>query len=136
MPLLPSPAIDISTSFDILENKENSTLTIKGVVSGDAFPSTEGIVQDESGQTLFLGAEPFAPGTSPYNALWDGEWFKPPWEDNVENVDLFEVDITIHLDDDGNFTGVTNNLTNEFFFLDEWNETFENKSATPLEANE
>jgi|GEM_PF-3375561 len=77
-----------------------------GEVKGDIFPSTEAFITDQSGNTnLFLGASLEKGGL--LNLCGDNK------------NSLFKINMTVNIDDNGNFTGVTQgNIT---YTVKEWN---------------
>ena len=87
-----TPALDVHANLSVEENLEEGVLTITGSFKGDEFPSTEAFITDQSGNKLFLDARRETGGL--------GSLFG----DNKES--LFNVNMQVLFDDDGNFTGV------------------------------
>lgn len=109
-PLTPefaTPALDVQASLTLTEDLEAGTLTVSGSITGDVFPSTEAFITDQSGeQNLLLGA--FAEQGGLPNLVGDNK--KP----------LFNVNMQVNIDSNGNFTGVTAGDKN--YTVTEWND--------------
>ncbi|WP_306352569.1 RHS repeat domain-containing protein, partial [Flavobacterium sp. '19STA2R22 D10 B1'] len=101
-----TPDLDVQGSLDIIENLEGGMLSVTGRFTGDAFPSTEAFITDQSGKTnLLLGAHKEEGGLP--NLF--GENKRP----------TFTVNMIINIDKSGNFTGVSQGDKN--YTVDEWN---------------
>ncbi len=110
-PLTPegTPNINVESLFSITSSK--NTLSVKGVLSGDNFPSTEAFIKDPSGNSVFLGIGFYEGG--PFTSL--------PGEKN--NRAITDFNVTIQLDKKGNFSGIQYNGSN--YTIGEWNKRFE-----------
>ena len=94
------------SSLSVTEDLENGILSISGSFTGDRFPSTEAFVVDQSGNTkVFLGAKMEAGGL--HSVFGDNK--KP----------LFNVNMQIMFDGDGNFTGVRQG--DQTYLVEDWN---------------
>ncbi len=91
-PGLFTPSLDVHSNFTITENLETGTLFINASFTGDVFPSTEAFISDQSGAKLFLGARKETGGVIDL------------FGDNKKS--LFNVNMQIKFNDQGNFTGV------------------------------
>jgi len=100
-----TPALDLESFLTFNENKEKGTLTINGSFKGDGFPSTEAFISDQSGVSLFLGAH--KEKGSVFTLFGDA------------NKNIFNVNMTIKFDNDGNFTGVQQGK--KTYSVEEWN---------------
>jgi hypothetical protein len=101
-----TPALDVHASLNISEDLDNGTLSISGTFTGDEFPSTEAFIIDQSGNNkVFLGAKMEQGGIGSL------------YGDNKEK--LFNVNMQIQIDKDGNFTGVKEG--NKNYSVDDWN---------------
>lgn len=106
-PSLVTPDLDVQASLDIIENLEGGMVSVTGKFSGDAFPSTEAFITDQSGKTnLLLGAHKEQGGLP--NLF--GENKRP----------TFTVNMIINIDKNGNFVGVTQG--NKTYAVEEWND--------------
>ncbi len=108
-PITPSfftPSLDVHAGLSFSEDLSNGTLSITGSFSGDAFPSTEAFIKDQSGKELFLGAKRENGG------LWDLAG------DNKK--DLFKVNMKVQFDKKGNFTGVRQDKRK--YTVEQWNQ--------------
>lgn len=107
-PSLVTPDLDVQASLDIVETlgENGGMLSVTGTFSGDAFPSTEAFITDQSGKTnLLLGAHKEQGGLT--NLF--GENKRP----------TFTVNMMVNIDKNGNFTGVTQG--NKTYTVKEWN---------------
>ena len=108
-PLTPegvTPALDAHIDLNLAEDLDAGTLTITGEVTGDSFPSTEAFITDQSGNTnLLLGA-----------SMEDGGLLDL-FGDNKKS--LFKINMTVNIDKNGNFTGVTQG--DKTYSVKEWN---------------
>lgn len=107
-PLTPSlitPDLDVNASLSFDEDLTNKILSISGSFTGDFFPSTEAFISDQSGVNLFLGANKEQGGL---HSLF-GE--------NSNN--LFNVDMQVQFDKNGNFTGVKSGSNT--YTVEQWN---------------
>ena len=102
-----TPALDVHANFSITENMETGMLFVNATFTGDKFPSTEAFIQDQSGFKLFLGARKEEGGLG--NLFGDNKEF------------LFNVDMQIKFDDDGNFQGVYDQENDTYMSPDAWN---------------
>ena len=101
-----TPALDVQSSFSITEDLEKGILSISGSFTGDKFPSTEAFITDQSGKTkVFLGAQKEQGGL--HNLIGEN------------SNDLFNVNLQIQFDSNGNFTGVRQG--DQTFGVEEWN---------------
>ena len=80
-------------------------LTITGAFKGDKFPSTEAFITDQSGTNLFLGAKKERGGL--LNLFGNNK------------KSLFNVNMQVMFDNDGNFTGVKHDGNN--YSVESWN---------------
>nr|WP_310080985.1 RHS repeat-associated core domain-containing protein [Sphingobacterium sp. 2149] len=102
-PQFATPALDIWAYFVMKESGDN--LNISASFYGDDFPSTEAFVEDQSGNRLFLGAS--------------------KEEGNVltltggADVNIFNVNMSVKFDKNGNFIGVRNGK--QTIPVEEWN---------------
>ena len=109
-PGLITPDLDVQGKLSITENLKEGTLSINGAFSGDAFPSTEAFITDQSGARLLLGAHKEEGGL---RKLF-GENNRP----------TFSVNMTVRLDGDGNFKEVTSGK--KTYSMDEWTKHVQN----------
>ncbi len=113
-PLTPqwaTPALDVHANLTFKEDLEKGTLNITGSFTGDEFPSTEAFIIDQSGKgKLFLGARMESGGV--------GDLFG----DNKES--LFNVNMEVQIDKNGNFTGVKEG--DKSYSVGEWNQRVQN----------
>ncbi|HVS93191.1 MAG TPA: hypothetical protein VHE59_14225 [Mucilaginibacter sp.] len=101
-----TPSLDLHAALNFAEDDKNRTLTISGSVTGDTFPSSEAFVVDQSGKgKVFLGAKKEEGGILDL------------FGDN--NEPLYNVNITINFDKNGNFISVTQG--NKTYTVAEWN---------------
>jgi RHS repeat-associated protein len=109
-PSLVTPDLDVQASLDVIENlgeDGSGLLSVTGRFTGDAFPSTEAFITDQSGETqLLLGAHKEEGGLG---KLF-GENKRP----------TFTVNMMINVDKNGNFTGVTQG--DKTYTVKEWNQ--------------
>jgi len=54
---VPTPDIDVHTSFTLTENQKAGTLNVSAVQTGDAFPAAETFIGDTKGNQLFIGVK-------------------------------------------------------------------------------
>ncbi|MCT1526913.1 hypothetical protein [Sphingobacterium hotanense] len=101
---------DVPKASDVEINLKEGTLSINGAFSGDAFPSTEAFITDQSGARLLLGAHKEEGGL---RKLF-GENNRP----------TFSVNRTVRLDGDGNFKEVTSGK--KTYSMDEWTKHSQN----------
>ena len=105
-PSLVTPDLDVQASLNITEDLDNGILNVTGEFTGDAFPSTEAFITDQSGKTnLLLGAHKEKGGLE---KLF-GENKRP----------TFSVNMQVNIDSKGNFTGVTQG--DKTYTVQEWN---------------
>ncbi|MGY0408755.1 MAG: RHS repeat domain-containing protein, partial [Polaribacter sp.] len=105
-PSLFTPDLDVQASLNITEDLDNGVLNVSGTFTGDAFPSTEAFITDQSGKTnLLLGAHKEVGGIG---KLF-GENKRP----------TFSVNMQVNIDSKGNFTGVTQG--DKTYTVQEWN---------------
>ena len=105
-PDIVTPNLDVHSSLSVKEDLKKGVLSIKGSFTGDSFPSTEAFVVDQSGNTkVFLGAKKEAGGI--HSLFRDNR--KP----------MFDVNMKIMFDSDGNFTGVRQGK--QTYSVEEWN---------------
>jgi len=107
----PAPSIDIFTEYEITQDKEANTLEISGTITGDDFPATEALIYDSHGNPLFLGIGKPPEFASPLVNLI-GENNRP----------ITDFDITVNVDDRGNFQSVISD--GQEYSIEEWNESF------------
>lgn len=101
-----TPALDVHAGLSFSEDLENGVLSISGSFTGDLFPSSEAFITDQSGNTkLFLGAQKESGGL--HSLVGDNK--KP----------LFNVNMQVQFDKDGNFTGVKQGKTT--YSVEDWN---------------
>jgi RHS repeat-associated protein len=91
-PSLTTPSLDVHSNFAITENLNTGFLFVNATFTGDVFPSTEAFITDQSGAKLFLGARQETGGIADL------------FGDNKK--ELFNVDMQIKIDNNGNFKGV------------------------------
>ncbi|MCK0203072.1 RHS repeat-associated core domain-containing protein [Ornithobacterium rhinotracheale] len=126
-PLTPpgTPNIDIFSDFTITENKKAGTLSIRGNLTGDNFPSTEAFITDPSGQAVFIGIGQIDASvnkeTGPFTEL--------PGEHSTKPITSF--DFTITTDNKGIFIGVQQGKVT--YSIKEWNSQFTSKSPQKTE---
>lgn len=102
-----TPDLDVQASLSITENLEAGYINVTGTFSGDAFPSTEAFITDQSGNIkLLLGSHKEQGGLG---KLF-GENRRP----------TFSVNMQINIDQNGNFTGVKQGK--KTYTIEEWNE--------------
>ena len=113
----PTWDIDLHSNLDIsVTDGENGNqiLSIVGTVSGDQFPNAEGFVTDTDGNSIFLGifATESGPIKGPIITLAGDK-----------NASMFDVNISIQVNQDGIFQGVweNSNLIN----IEDWNKRFD-----------
>lgn len=116
-PLMPySPEIDVYSDFSITENKKAGTLSIKGELAGDNFPSTEAFITDPNGVNVFIGVGQIGinvdKNTGPLTEL-----------PGVNARPITKFNLTITTDSKGNFTGVQNGKKK--YSIADWNKLFE-----------
>ena len=105
-PSLVTPDLDVQASLNITEDLDNGILNVTGEFTGDAFPSTEAFITNQSGKTnLLLGAHKEKGGLE---KLF-GENKRP----------TFSVNMQVNIDSKGNFTGVTQG--DKTYTVQEWN---------------
>jgi RHS repeat-associated protein len=102
----PTPALDVSTSFGVTEDRKNGILSISATMKGDKFPSAESFIVDPKGTAVFIGVS--KAGLSPYTHL-PGDNKRPMMNSNFQ----------IRLDKEGNFTGVSRD--GKDYTVDQWN---------------
>lgn len=105
-----TPDLDVQGKLSVTENLKEGTLSINGAFSGDAFPSTEAFITDQSGARLLLGAHKEKGGL--------GKLF------GENNRPTFSVNMTVTLDNDGNFKEVTSGK--KTYSMDEWTKHVQN----------
>jgi RHS repeat-associated protein len=118
-PVTPSwvtPDLDLKANLTITENLEKGLLGISGIFSGDAFPSTEAFIEDQSGKRLLLGAHK---EEGSINMLF-GE----------NSRTTITINFHVKLDKNGNFTEVKTG--DKTYSIEEWNK----KITTEFEKNE
>jgi hypothetical protein len=101
-----TPDLDVQANLSITENLKGGFINVKGTFTGDAFPSTEAFITDQSGTRLLIGAHKEQGGLS---KLF-GENKRP----------TFSVNMQVNIDSKGNFTGVVQG--DKTYNLDEWKE--------------
>jgi hypothetical protein len=105
-PRFATPDLDVQANLSITENLKAGYVTIKGNFTGDAFPSTEAFITDQSGGTkLFLGAHKEQGG------------LRNLFGENRRST--FSVNMKVNIDNKGNFTGVTQGKNT--YTVDDWN---------------
>ncbi|WP_343319405.1 RHS repeat domain-containing protein [Sphingobacterium multivorum] len=102
-PQFATPALDIWAYFVMKESGDN--LNISASFYGDDFPSTEAFVEDQSGNRLFLGASKEEGNVL---TLMGGA-----------DVNIFNVNMSVKFDKNGNFIGVRNGK--QTIPVEEWN---------------
>ncbi|MGQ3012587.1 MAG: RHS repeat-associated core domain-containing protein [Flavobacteriales bacterium] len=102
-----TPALDVHANFSITESLDLGILFVNATFTGDKFPSTEAFIEDQSGFKLFLGARKEEGGLN--DLFGDNKKF------------LFNVDMQIKFDENGNFTGVYDQETDTYISPDAWN---------------
>jgi hypothetical protein len=101
--------VDLRVSIRLL--LPNGTLSISGLVTGDIFPGSEAFVADQSGTRVFLGAKLEAGGVT--DLVGDNQ--QP----------LFEVNMQIRFDKNGNFKAVI--ADGKTYSIKAWNEKVKGK---------
>ncbi|MDY3525982.1 RHS repeat domain-containing protein [Riemerella anatipestifer] len=126
-PLTPpgTPDIDIFSDFTITENKKAGTLSIRGNLKGDNFPSTEAFITDPSGQAVFIGVGQIDAGVDKDN----GPFTELPGEGSTKHITSFN--FTITTDNKGNFTGVQQGKLK--YSIEQWNKQFTSKPPQKTE---
>ena len=114
-----TPNIDVFTDFSITSTI--GSLSVKGKLTGDNFPSTEAFISDPSGQSVFLGVGQIGKGVDKDF----GPFFELPGEGKDKSITNFNLIITT--DKDGNFTGVQSGKNK--YSLEDWNKQFTNKKT-------
>jgi len=105
-----TPELDVQSHLSISENLEEGFINVTGQFSGDAFPSTEAFITDQSGETrLLLGAHKEQGGLG---KLF-GENKRP----------TFNVNMRVNIDANGNFTGVVQG--DKTYTVEQWNNKVE-----------
>ncbi len=118
-PLVPgAPDVDLNTEIVITENKKRHKLSLTALIRGDKFPDAEALIQDPSGQTVFIGTFAWESGSSPYWSLF-GEG-----EDQ-----MIRANFMINTDNAGNFTSVA--MNGQTYSINAWNQQFLNRNANP-----
>lgn len=110
-PKLVTPALDVHAHISVGEDAAEGSLGITGQFKGDKFPSTEAFVVDPSGQKLFLGAKMEDGGVTDL------------FGDNKQP--LFNVDMTVQIDKDGNFKAVYDKNARKYIDIQNWNKQIE-----------
>jgi len=100
-----TPDLDVNARLSITEDLDNGLLTIAGAFTGDSFPSAEALITDQGGNNLLLGA--FMEDGGLHSLVGEGS-----------NA-LFNVNMQVSFDSDGNFTGVTSG--DKTYSVSEWN---------------
>jgi RHS repeat-associated protein len=113
----PTPDIDIKSFFNVIQTKDMLTISVNAY--GDNFPNTEMFVADPSGQTVFLGIDVRAAGQDKNPTILIGG--------ATEN--LFNVSVSIKIDDKGNFVGIVQG--DKTYTVNDWNERFKNANPNP-----
>ncbi|WP_412560625.1 RHS repeat-associated core domain-containing protein [Winogradskyella sp. MIT101101] len=102
-----TPDLDVQANLSITEDLDAGILNVTGEFTGDAFPSTEAFITDQSGEgRLLLGAHKEQGGLG--NLF--GENKRP----------TFSVNMQVNIDSSGNFTGVTQG--DKTYTVSEWNQ--------------
>ncbi len=115
-----SPDIEVRSLVKLTENKVKNQLNVTIDLFSKAFPATEAFIEDASGQKVFLsGAAAFG---KPTHLILAGE------------NKVGSVNVTINLDDAGNFTNVTVGKAN--FSLDAFNSIATSRPAGPNDRSE
>ena len=103
---IPTPDINVHTSFTLTENQKAGTLNVNAVQTGDAFPAAETFMGDTKGNQLFIGVS--AANGSPYTNL-EGDNERP----------MMSANFTVSMDKNGVFTGVSQG--DKKYTTAEWN---------------
>jgi RHS repeat-associated protein len=116
----PTHDIDVWTDMFIntTENGDgSSTLSIRGNIAGDGFPSSEAFVSDDFGNSVFLGvgAAKAGPNKGPFIKLAGDKKEKQ-----------FGINTRIAVDKGGRFTGVYDG--DNVISIGDWNKRFENQN--------
>jgi len=139
-PSLISPSIDVH-GFLLFSNYGGDFFNIFTNVTGDAFPSAEVIIEDNSGQRIFLNAHTAIEVTDKFLPLATGP-FTSLWLDNNRPMGQ-DMEFRVDTDSKGNFTTIIKGtkinfgdgemIYNSFFTVKEWNYLFErNRFETPI----
>ena len=106
--LVPSWDIDVRSTFEVTEDKDQGLLTITALIEGDGFPDAEAFVVDQKGQGVFLGT--YARQGNPYLTLMSWNGFDP----------MIKANFQIAIDRAGNFTEVI--MNGKSYSISQWNE--------------
>lgn len=111
-----APDIEVSTGISITENLKTNQLFVALDLSSKQFPATEGLIQDNAGNTIFLAGAAAFGGAS-----------------NLARADkkkVASVDLIIGINDKGVFQNVT--MGGKQYTLEEFNKLGTEKSAGPF----
>jgi len=119
-PAIASWDIDVRANIHVFEDVDNNALTISVRLMGDGFPSSEALVTDAKGQTLFLGVYQHVPGGHPATTLFGGPT-------------VLEIERTVQIttDRDGNFEWVWAGVNR--YSVEQWNWYFLSQRASPTD---
>lgn len=121
LPLIPSADIDVKTTFSLVENIKNGTLSVTASQKGDNYPPAETLIGDTKGNQLFVGVSP-ALGNDAAQSL--GPYENLPGNNNRP---MMYSSFVISIDKDGVFTGVEQ--YGKKYSVAEWNKMMQ---ARPL----
>ena len=111
-----SPDIDLHQDLKFNLSKDKTKMQVSGKLYGDAFPNAESFIEDAKGTRIFLQTftTKWGPQEGPSVALW-GDSERP----------MGDFIIDIHLDQDGNFSLVSNALGDgKKMSIEEYNKQF------------
>jgi hypothetical protein len=111
-----APAIEVSSAVSITENLKTNQLFVSLDISSKQFPATEGLIQDKSGNTIFLK------GAAAYGG--------PSDLINANKQPVVSIDLIIGINNKGEFQNVT--FGNKTYTIEEFNKIGTSKSAGPL----
>ncbi|NQY20442.1 MAG: hypothetical protein HRT40_03900, partial [Campylobacteraceae bacterium] len=125
-PSFATPSIDVAGKINFMDNPDGS-LSIKGELTGDNFPSTEAfIIPDGSNTKVFLGIGQIDANVNPNSGGYD----VPVALSNYYEKPISNFDLTLIYDEENNVTHVKNNNIKDSkpIALDTWNKIYENTS--------
>ena len=111
-----APDIEVSSAISITESLKTNQVFIALDISSKQFPATEGLIQDNAGNTIILSA------AAAYGNAGDLV--------NADNNQAATVDLIIGINDKGIFQNVT--MGGKKYTLEEFNKLGTNKPAGPL----
>jgi hypothetical protein len=127
-----------SLSFE----RNNNILSISGSIKGDAFPSNEGYLKDEHGNSIFLGVYPIHATVACIPGGKDTAPFF--WLMGTGDTDMYRVNMQVRFNTDGKIDGVkgtrwsgqNSDIVWDFISPDEWNQHFTNTKPVETEKKD